>query len=256
VSENNLSKVAVLFGRLGKLAVSNPRGLREVAGIALATTDGLMDSAVDVLPIPTISLETLIGEGSLTNLEVKTLAFPRLAFSIMLLEAVGLGVLIRMCNASRVFEFGTHRGISTSQLAANLPAGGHVFTLDLPRSDTKTHFKVDDWAEQEVANYPRKGDLIPEELRKQVTFLEQDSALFDPKPYLESMDFVFVDAAHTREYVINDSEKAWAMLKPGGIVAWHDCRAQSPEVSRYLRSCSYKPRRISDTTLAFAIKPK
>jgi predicted O-methyltransferase YrrM len=168
---------------------------------------------------------------------------------------VGLGVLIRRCRASRVFEFGTHRGISTTQLAANVVDGGQVFTLDLPRSNTKTHFEVDNWAEHEVANFPRKGDLIPEDLRKKVTFLEQDSALFDPKPYAETMDFVFVDAAHTKEYVINDSEKAWAMLKPGGIVAWHDCRAQSPDVSKYLRSCAYKPRRIAGTTIAFAVKP-
>src|SRR5262249_14779139 len=104
-------------------------------------------------------------------------------FSLTLEEALGLGVLMQKCRASRAFEFGTHRGVSSAQLASNLPENGQLFTLDLPRTDTRTHFKVDDAAEKEVANFPVKGDLIPEGLRKKVTFLEQDSATFDPKPY-------------------------------------------------------------------------
>jgi hypothetical protein len=55
---------------------------------------------------------------------------------------------------------------------------------------------------------------------------------------------------------LNDSEKAWAMLRPGGIAAWHDCRPQNPGVVKYLRSCKYNPHRILGTTLAFAVKPR
>jgi predicted O-methyltransferase YrrM len=250
-----LSKLALLFGRLCKLPFVNPRGLQEVCGIALAVTDGLMDSEIDVLPIPSVSLMDLMDKNDKAwNVAIRP--FPRITFSVTLEEAVGLGMLMQKCKASRAFEFGTHRGVSSTQLAANLPEQGQLFTLDLPRSGTDHHFKVDNLAEKEVANFPVKGDLIPEELRKKVTFLEQDSALFDPGPYAESMDFVFVDAAHTMEYVVNDSEKAWAMLKPGGILAWHDCRAQSPDVVKYLRSCKYNPRRVGGTTLAFAEKPK
>lgn len=256
VNANNFSKTALLLGRLCKLPFVNPRGLREVAGVALGVTDGVMDPAIDVLPIPPIELVDLMGEQETKAWDVSVRPFPKVTFSITLIEAVGLGMLMRKCDAVRAFEFGTHRGVSSTQLAANLPDDGQLFTLDLPRSDTSTHFQVDDWAEKKVANYPVKGDLIPEPLRKKVVFLEQDSALFDPKPYAESMDFIFVDAAHTIEYVVNDSEKAWAMLKPGGIVAWHDCRAQSPDVVKYLRACKYVPRRIAGTTLAFAEKPK
>lgn len=251
---SNLSKMATLMARMCKLAVVNPRGLREVCGVALAQTDGVMDPEIDVLPLPKVSAVDL-HDGGAEPWSVNVRMFPAVTFSVTLAEAVSLGVLMRKCRARRVFEFGTHRGVSTSQLAANLPEDGKVFTLDLPRSDTRTHFKVDNAAENEVANFPRKGDLIPEPLRPKIQFLEQDSALFDPAPYAGSMDFVFVDAAHTMEYVVNDSEKAWAMLRPGGIVAWHDCRAQSPDVIKYLRRCSYNPRRISETTIAFAEKP-
>jgi predicted O-methyltransferase YrrM len=255
MKKDSFSKALLLFGRLCKLPFTNPRGLHEVLGVAFAATEGVMDSENDVLPVPGIYLEDLVREQNISA-DVTVRLFARIKFSILLEEALALGVLMQMCNASRAFEFGTHRGISSSQLAANLPENGQLFTLDLPRSDTRTRYAVDDAAEKEVANFAVKGDMIPEHLRKKVTFLEQDSALFDPAPYKESMDFVFIDGAHTAEYVANDSEKAWTMLRPGGIVAWHDCRAQSPDVVKYLRSCKYHPRRIRNTTLAFAKKPK
>ncbi len=245
----------LLAGTLCRLPFVNPRGLREVGGIALGVTDEVMDPEIDVLPIPPISLIDLVGENDGGNWDVSIRPFPRVTFSVTLEEALGLGLLMHKCQATRAFEFGTHRGVSSAQLAANLQDGGQLFTLDLPRSNTSTSFKVDDAAEKEVANFPVKGDLIPASLRYTVTFLEQDSALFDPQPYANSMDFIFVDAAHTAEYVRNDSEKAWVMLRPGGIVAWHDCRSRSPDVVKYLRACPYNPRRIYNTTLAFAVKP-
>jgi predicted O-methyltransferase YrrM len=158
-------------------------------------------------------------------------------------------------GARRAFEFGTHRGVSTTQLAVNLPDDGTVTTLDLPREDTRTQFELDNPGDVEVKEFPRKGDLIPPGLLPKVKFLTQDSAVFDCQPYENTMDFVFVDAAHSADYVRNDSEKGWRMLRPGGIIAWHDCRAQSPDVVRYLRRCAFSPHRIAGTTLAFAVKP-
>ncbi len=245
-----------LAGRVAKLSLTNHRGFREVAGVALGVSEGVMDPEIDVLPIPCVEPLDLIEEFDREGFRVTICPFPKVKFSIFLEEAMGLGILMQKANAARAFEFGTHRGVSTTQLAANLPPQGKIFTLDLPRSDTSTKFEVDNAAEKEVANFPTKGDLIPADLRSKVTFIEQDSARFDPTPYAGTIDFVFVDAAHTMEYVINDSEKAWTMLRPGGIVAWHDCRFQSPDVVKYLRGCKYNPRRIARTTLAFAEKPK
>jgi len=36
------------------------------------------------------------------------------------------------------------------------------------------------------------------------------------------MDFVFVDAAHDHPNGLTDSTNALKMVKPGGIIAWHD----------------------------------
>lgn len=162
---------------------------------------------------------------------------------------------MHISGARRVFEFGTYRGVSTTQLVLNAPEGATLLTLDLPSEGVTTQFAVTDYHETKLHKLAQKGDLIPAELRTKITFLAQDSALFDPAPYAGTMDFVFVDGAHTAEYVRNDSEKAWTMLRSGGIVAWHDCRPASPDVARFLLRSPYDVRRIDGTTVAFARKP-
>lgn len=50
-----------------------------------------------------------------------------------------------------------------------------------------------------------------------------DSVNFDFSPYHGVMDVVFIDGAHTADYVKNDTEKALKMLRPeGGLMIWHD----------------------------------
>lgn len=237
-----------------KLALVNRRGLREVAGVSLALSEGLLDPESDVLPIPVVAMDELV-RGEARNVIAKVCVFPPEESSISFAEACALAILMHKANAKRVFEFGTFRGVSTAQLVLNAPDDGEIFTLDLPANDPRTQFSVTEEHETKLTRLQRKGDLIPESLRGRVRFLAQDSALFDSAPYRDSMDFVFVDGAHTAEYVANDSEKAWAMLRSGGIVAWHDCRPESPAVARYLRACRFRPRRIQGTTVAFAIKP-
>jgi hypothetical protein len=119
MKKNNLTKFAVLLWRLGKLLFVNPRGLKEVCGVALGVTEGVMDADIDVLPIPSINTIDLVEdtEGQAWNIIIRP--FPRITFSIILEEATGLGFLMQKCRAKRAFEFGTHRGVSSTQLAAN-----------------------------------------------------------------------------------------------------------------------------------------
>ena len=63
-----------------------------------------------------------------------------------------------------------------------------------------------------------------------------------------------MDGSHIYEYVRNDSEKGWRMLRPGGVIVWHDFRPQTPDVMRYLLESDLKASRIEGTTLAFTSK--
>lgn len=255
MSQSNLGKMVLLAGRLIKIALRNPRALREVFGVSLALSEQLTDPEVDVTLLPKVVVEDILDDSS-SDIVLALWAVPQVARSVSLHEAVCLGALMKQAKARRVFEFGTYRGVSTTQLALNLPPDGRVFTLDLPLTSLKTKFALDTTGEVEVVEDARKGDLVPAYLHPRITFLSCDSALFDPAPYEGTMDLVFVDGAHTAEYVKNDSEKGWRMLRPGGILCWHDCRFNSASVIKFLRQCSYQPRRIVGGSVAFALKPQ
>jgi predicted O-methyltransferase YrrM len=251
--DSTFSKLSLLGLRLMMIACKNPRGLRPVLGHALAEAENHLDRSRDISRLPVISLPELVDQGA-DPLEIVTLLFSQVNHSISFVEAVSLGVLLQKVKARRVFEFGTNRGISTTQLALNVGKNGQVFTLDLPMDNRETKFEIKFEDDLALAHQWEKADLIPGYCRERVTFLEHDSATFDESSFVESMDAVFVDGAHVYEYVHSDSEKGWRMLRPGGVIIWHDFRPQTPDVMRYLLQSNFKPKRIEGTTLVFAIK--
>jgi predicted O-methyltransferase YrrM len=250
---NSLQKAGRLSFRLLKIAATNPRRLSHVLGTALSVSDDVVDKSCDLLRLPVVDVNDLLPPaGELW--EIKMLMFTKMHASISLLESTALILLLKRTKAKRIFEFGTFKGISITQLALNLPDDSEIYTLDLPDEQLNTTFSTDP-EDAAIAVEKGKGSLVPAELRPRIQFLKSDSAKFDESPYAGKMDFVFVDGAHNFDYVKNDSEKGWRMLRSGGIIAWHDCRHQDPGVVRYLLQSAFKPGRISGTTVAFATKP-
>jgi len=217
----------------------------------------VVDRSRDLLRFPSIDIHDLLPASG-DPWEIKMAMFPKTYVShasISLLESTALILLLKRAEAKRIFEFGTFKGISITQLALNLPPESEIYTLDLPEEPTGTRFAIADPEDAVIAIEKGKGTLVPAALRPCVKFLQQDSAAFDETRFAGRMDFVFVDGAHNYDYVKNDSEKGWRMLRRGGIIAWHDCRPSDPGVVRYLLQSSFKPTRISSTTVAFATKP-
>jgi predicted O-methyltransferase YrrM len=248
-----LQKSGRLIFRLIKIAATNPRRLSHVLGTALSASDDVVDKSCDLLRLPHVDVNDLLPSGE-ELLEIKMAMFPKTYASISLLETIALLLLLKRASSKRVFEFGTYKGISITQLALNLPPESEINTLDLPDESLNTQFPTDP-DDAVVAVKSGKGSFVPAELRPRIQFLKSDSAKFEETPFAGKMDFVFVDGAHNFEYVKNDSEKGWRMLRPGGIIAWHDYRHQDPGVVRYLVQSSFKPAWIAGTTVAFATKP-
>jgi predicted O-methyltransferase YrrM len=250
---NLLHKLARLSARLLRIGACNPSRLRHVFGAALAAAEEVSDPSLDLLSFQTVNPEDLLAERNLDQ-RVTLALFPRTHASISVLETVCLVLLLKKTPAASVFEFGTYKGVSITQLTLNLPEHARIFTLDLPEERTDIRLQITDPDERDIALEGGKGALVPDELKARIQFLEQDSALLDETPFIGQMDFVFVDGAHSADYVRNDSEKGWRMLRSGGIIAWHDCRVDDPEVVRYLLQSPFRPARISNTSLAFAVK--
>jgi predicted O-methyltransferase YrrM len=145
-------------------------------------------------------------------------------------------------NARRIFEFGTYLGRTTCGLAS-IDESVLVHTLNLP-----------------VEEDPRYGSYIGQLIKKspyqdRIRQLFCDSRKFVTDPYASSMDFIFIDADHSHEGVKNDTEKAFQMLAPGGVVIWHDFAPKSPGVYGYLYELSRERSlfRIRNTCLVIYI---
>ena len=154
-------------------------------------------------------------------------------------EAWVLAVLAK--QARTLFEFGTCTGKTTYLWARNAPEEARIITLTLPpqgRGDYRAEAE-DDAGDQRAAltesaferflysDTPQAG---------KVTQLFGDSKSIDLSPWKGECDLVFVDGSHAYSYVKSDSERAVDLVRPGGIVLWHDYigRSHSPGVFQAL----------------------
>jgi hypothetical protein len=101
-----------------------------------------------------------------------------------------------------------------------------VHTLDLP-PEQATAFAIES-GERHLVDKPAPGaryracaQTHPEAVAK-IHQLLGDSATFDYTPYEASCSMVFVDGSHAYEYAMSDTRAAMKLVRPGGIIVWHD----------------------------------
>ena len=156
-------------------------------------------------------------------------------------EASILGTLARGCT--QVFEFGTATGRTTYILARNVEPGGRVTTLTLAPDDLENyHGDREDNAramEKALTESQYGGFLYAgTAMENRVEQLYGDSKAFDETAWAGKCDLIFIDGAHAYSYIKSDSEKAFRMVRPGGVILWHDYRGPhvrpTRDVYRYL----------------------
>ena len=152
-------------------------------------------------------------------------------------EAWILAVLAK--DARRLFEFGTCTGKTAYLWARNQSADGTVTTLTLPPGQLSSYQSaVGDDATAEA--YAREESRVTRflytgtEVEGRVAQLYGDSKQFDETPFAGACDMVFVDGSHAYSYVVSDTAKALSMVRPGGLVLWHDYSPECPGVFRAL----------------------
>jgi Methyltransferase domain len=168
------------------------------------------------------------------------------------LEVVVIGSIARAIKPKIAFEIGTFQGRTTANIAANCAQTAVVYTLDLPPSEgsslsiergDKPHFK---------APGP-SGD----HMGARIVQLYGNSATYDFSEFRGKANLIFVDGAHSFEYVMKDSLTSIEMLSEGGVILWHDYGPTWPDVTRALQGLlKTDPRfanlvRIEGTSLAY-----
>lgn len=173
------------------------------------------------------------------------------------LPASELSFLISLAaylNCQNVFEFGTCTGATTYNLALNIP--GRVYTLDLPEGE-QTELKLDHAETEYLAGQFQKVYWQDKPEKSRIIAIQEDSAKLDTGPYKEKMDLVFVDASHSYDYVLNDSQKALQMLHSRGAIVWHDYMPAWKGVIRALNELSSRLPlfHIKGTSLVLYLSP-
>lgn len=142
-------------------------------------------------------------------------------------------------NARRLFEFGTCTGKTAYLWARNQPPDGTVTTLTLAPSQLGAYRRApgDDPAAEAHARHESgftRFLYADSDVADRVIQLYGDSKQFDEGPYVGACDVVFVDGSHAYSYVVSDTAKALRMVRPGGLVLWHDYSPECPGVFRAL----------------------
>ena len=149
-------------------------------------------------------------------------------------DMVSIATLVRALQPKYCFEIGTGMGRGTTQMAANAPDDAVIYTLDIDTIDAVGRI---------FRHHP---------LRQKIRTIVDDSTKMSFEEYEGRMDFVLVDGSHEYEYVMYDTETAFRLIRPGGIIIWHDADPSWPGVVRALKEQARKRdiRRLHGTSYA------
>ena len=163
--------------------------------------------------------------------------------------------------SKNIFEFGTCSGKTTYLMALNSSEDTKITTITLNPNKLNNIQKFDKDNESSYRNLKNESIYnkflfsgTPEEKKIKVIFI--NSVDFINTEFKEKIDFIFIDGGHTYSVVKNDSEKSFEMLKPNGIILWHDYvpgKRSSSDVVKYINSILDKKKiyKIKHTSLCF-----
>ena len=123
--------------------------------------------------------------------------------------------LVRSVSPRHVIEIGINTGRTAKAILANVPGierytGVDVMPGYVPEKAVQRH---------EVPADP--GDLVKDDERFELVLRPRGSLDLTPQD-LPPTDAVFIDGDHGRAAVEHDSALARSIVRPGGIIVWHD----------------------------------
>ena len=168
-------------------------------------------------------------------------------------DLLSISAICAVRQPQRLFEIGTYTGSTTLLMAMNTAASAELFTLDL---------RIDDMPESWLdvnGNSPFEAGILFRDTpfqSKIQQFLGRSDA-FDFSSFKGTIDLVYIDADHSCEAVLRDSEIAFELVSPDGIIVWDDYR-WLPEHSSvagvtnalHQLSASHDIRQLTNTRLA------
>lgn len=140
--------------------------------------------------------------------------------SMTITEISSLCHLVAARRPRKVLEIGSFRGLTTLNIAMNAPQA-EIHTLDLPPNFDPADTKF----EHNDARIIESRGFYYYEGRKEAARIRQhygDTATFNYEEIGGGVDFCLIDAAHSYDYVRNDTVKSLSLMANDGLILWHD----------------------------------
>jgi len=150
--------------------------------------------------------------------------------------------LVKSVRPRVMIEFGCNYGRTAAVLLKQVPTLETYIGIDVPFA----HRPALGCQQSEVPLYP--GEHAANDPRFSV--LLRDSRTLT-KADLEPCDAVFIDGDHSEAAVLHDSRLARELVRPGGIIVWHDVGNRAVEVDRALDQLAWPITPVANTWIAF-----
>jgi predicted O-methyltransferase YrrM len=142
-------------------------------------------------------------------------------------EIEALGQLVQKAAPRRSLEIGTNYGGTLFMWCSLSPPGAEIISVDLPLG-------------QFGGGYPRRKIPLFRQFprnKQKLTLIRADSHLLETKARVlrllggEKLDYLFIDGDHTYEGVKKDFEMYAPLVRPQGLVAFHDVAEHRRDLS-------------------------
>jgi len=156
----------------------------------------VLQSSLEVWPIDWTGLPTQYMSHGNNDLEV-------------------LIALVRGVSPRHVIEFGVNVGRTAKAIMANVPGIERYTGIDVPLD------YVPILALQRDNAVPNPGEMVLSDPRFHLIVRPRGSLDLTAAD-LDPCDVAFIDGDHGRAAVLHDTMLARALVRPGGIIVWHD----------------------------------
>lgn len=164
--------------------------------------------------------------------------------------------LVQLAVDKNVLEIGAWKGHSTIAMAT---VAKHVTSIDWHKGDGNAGF---DDTTIEYFNYLLYCSMGPDKVTSLVALSDDILPMMKPAPVY---DLAFIDGFHAYSQVLKDAEMVFPLMKPGGIVSFHDygrfvmaeegMRGVGHAVDDFAKAHGAPPPEVLDTSLAVVRLP-
>lgn len=148
-------------------------------------------------------------------------------------EAEVIAALVASTDPKNVVEIGINDGRTAAMLLSQIPGIKRYIGVDVT-TDYQPSLQQQ---RRELVNQP--GRMVPEEHRAKLSLMVMPRGSFDAAPLLQLMgkifDAVFIDGDHGVEAVRHDTALALSIVRPGGVIIWHDYGVVGTQVASVLK---------------------